>query len=75
MKKRADKNEAAGVSRRDFVSLSVVATVGAITASPNAKQLAVVETNVDVQTPDGVCDAVLFHPEKGSHPGVLIWPD
>ena len=35
----------------------------------------VVETNVEVKTPDGTCDAAFIHPTAGSHPGVLIWPD
>jgi dienelactone hydrolase len=29
-----------------------------------------------VKTPDGTCDAVVFHPAtKGKWPAVLIWPD
>lgn len=35
----------------------------------------VVETDVEIKTPDGVCDAAFIHPKTGSHPGVLIWPD
>ena len=35
----------------------------------------VVETNVEIGTPDGACDAAFFHPPAGSHAGVLIWPD
>jgi carboxymethylenebutenolidase len=35
----------------------------------------VVETSVEVKTPDGVSDAMFIHPSSGSHPGVLIWPD
>jgi carboxymethylenebutenolidase len=34
-----------------------------------------IETNVEVKTPDGTCDAAFIHPAKGAHPGVLIWPD
>ncbi len=34
-----------------------------------------VETDVDVKTPNGTCDAVFIHPSKGSHPGVLLWHD
>ena len=30
---------------------------------------------MQVQTPDGVCDAVFIHPTTGTHPGVLVWPD
>jgi carboxymethylenebutenolidase len=35
----------------------------------------VVETNVEIKTPDGTCDAAFIHPKTGSHAGVLIWPD
>jgi carboxymethylenebutenolidase len=34
-----------------------------------------VETDVEIKTPDGTCDAAFIHPKSGSHPGVLIWPD
>jgi len=35
----------------------------------------VVETNVEIPTPDGVCDAAFIHPATGAYPGVLIWAD
>jgi len=63
------------LARRDFVKLSFAAGVAA-TAPPIFKQnIDVVETNVEVRTTDGTCDAFFFHPAKGKHPGVLIWPD
>jgi carboxymethylenebutenolidase len=62
------------LSRRDFVALSLAAGVGAITPAAPVKG-AIVEADVEIKTPDGTCDAVFFHPAKGSHPGVLIWPD
>lgn len=37
--------------------------------------MAVIETDVEITTPDGTCDAAFLHPEAGSHPGVLLWPD
>jgi len=63
------------VGRRDFVALSVAAGVAAATVTASAAGLPVVETNVEVKTPDGVCDAAFIHPMSGSHPGVLLWPD
>jgi len=33
------------------------------------------ETSVEIETPEGTCDAVFVHPATGSHPGVLLWPD
>ena len=35
----------------------------------------VIETDVEIKTPDGTCDAAFIHPKSGSHPGVLFWPD
>ena len=35
----------------------------------------VVETSVEIETPDGTCDAAFLHPKTGSHPGVLFWTD
>ena len=62
----------ADIARRDFVALSVAA---GLAGSAAAAGLAVVETNVEVKTPDGTCDAAFIHPKTGSHPGVLIWPN
>lgn len=72
MKKRWALNE---ISRRDFVALSLAASVGAGTRSVASKDLKVIENAVDVKTLDGTCDAFFIHPAKGSHPGVLVWHD
>ncbi|HWE51209.1 MAG TPA: dienelactone hydrolase family protein [Bryobacteraceae bacterium] len=40
-----------------------------------AAGFAVVETDVEIKTPDGICDAAFIHPQTGSYPGVLLWPD
>jgi carboxymethylenebutenolidase len=60
--------------RRDFVGLSVAASLAAA-GTVSGAELPVVETNVEIKTPDGTCDAAFIHPKSGSHPGVLIWPD
>ena len=62
-------------SRRDFVALSLAAGFAAAVGSVAARELPVVENEVDVKTPDGTCDAVFIHPAKGSHPGILLWHD
>jgi carboxymethylenebutenolidase len=62
------------ITRRDFVSMAVVAGVTAATSHGSAQQQ-VVETNVDIKTAAGTCDAAFIHPTTGSHAGVLIWPD
>jgi len=63
------------LSRREFVTLSVAAGLAAAAGSASAADLPVVETNVQIKTPDGTCDAVFIHPTTGTFPGVLIWPD
>ncbi len=40
-----------------------------------ANALAVVESDVNVPTPDGTADCYFVHPASGTAPGVLIWPD
>ena len=61
------------IGRRDFVALSVAAGVAAGSAS--AAGMEVVETDVEIKTPDGTCNAAFIHPKSGSHPGVIIWTD
>ena len=74
-----DQNEnveaANELSRREFVTLSVAAGIAMAAGSASGAELPVVETAVQVKTPDGTCDAMFIHPTTGSHPGVLIWPD
>ncbi len=62
-------------SRRGFVAFSLAAGLGAATSAASARETPIIETNVEVKTPDGICDAVFIHPTKGSHPGVLVWHD
>ena len=62
-------------SRREFVAMSIAAGLAAAAGSASAADLPVVEKNVEIKMPDGVCDAAFIHPASGSHPGVLIWPD
>src|SRR5207247_2824677 len=63
------------LSRRGFVAGSLAAGLAAAAGSVSAAGLPVVETTVEIKTPDGTCDAAFIHPTTGSHPGVLIWPD
>ena len=60
--------------RRDFVAMSVAAGLAAA-GSASGAGMPVVETDVEIKTPDGTCDAAFIHPKSGSHPGVLIWTD
>lgn len=67
--------QSGNIARRDFVALSMGAGLAATGRPAGAAGLDVVETNVDIKTPDGTCDAAFIHPKTGSHPGVLLWPD
>src|SRR5271168_3258924 len=63
------------ITRRDFAALLVGAGLVATVQSAAAVGLEVVETDVEIKTSDGTCDAAFIRPKTGSHPGVLIWPD
>jgi carboxymethylenebutenolidase len=65
----------AKVSRRDFIARSVAAGLAVATVPSLAAALSVVESDVTIKTPDGICDAAFIHPASGSHPGVIIWTD
>ncbi len=61
--------------RRDFVGMSVAAGIVVAAGTGSGAGMPVVETAVEIKTPDGTCDAAFIHPATGSHAGVLIWPD
>ena len=63
------------LSRRDFVSMTIGAGIVAAGGSELLAQAQVVETTVNIKTPDGTCDAAFIHPPNGAYPGVIIWPD
>ena len=62
------------LTRRDFVTTVAAGIVAAAGADAGAQQQ-VTETNVEITTPDGTCDAAFVHPASGAHPAVIIWPD
>jgi len=63
-----------GMSRRQFGTLSAGAGL-AMLLPRAANAQAVMEVDVDVQTPDGTADCCFVHPASGEHPGVIVWPD
>ena len=69
-----EKND---LTRRDFVAFSIAAGLAAAAGDRlvSAAELPVMAMNVEIRTPDGLCDATFVHPTTGSHPGVIIWPD
>jgi carboxymethylenebutenolidase len=62
------------VSRREFGSLTAGAGL-AMMLPRAANAQAVTEKDVEIRTPDGVCDAYFVHPQSGAHAAVLVWPD
>jgi carboxymethylenebutenolidase len=63
-----------GVSRRQFGALTLGASAFAmLPAVANAAETQ--ESEIEIKTADGMADAYFVHPAKGTHPGVLIWPD
>jgi carboxymethylenebutenolidase len=63
------------ISRRDFVSATVGAGIAAAAGTQGPGQQRVIETNVEIKTKDGTCDAAFIHPATGAHPAVILWPD
>jgi len=66
---------AMGVSRRAFAQVAAGTGLAAIVASPAYAAVGVVEKAVVIPTGDGQCDAFLYHPATGKHPGIIMWPD
>jgi carboxymethylenebutenolidase len=69
------EDSSSDLSRRDFIAMSVAAGIAAATAGSASAAMTVTETDVEIKTPDGTCDAAFIHPTAGSHPAVLIWTD
>jgi carboxymethylenebutenolidase len=71
------------ITRRDFAAILVGAGLAATATTTSASALAsaagneneLIETDVEIKTPDGTCDAAFIRPKSGSYPGVLVWPD
>jgi carboxymethylenebutenolidase len=61
------------VTRREFSALLGAGLVMMLPRVANA--VAVIESEVNVTTPDGTADCYFVHPATGTAPGVLVWPD
>lgn len=72
----SDSSRGHELSRRQFTAVSLGGGLAVAAGSISAgAALPLTETDVDVKTPDGACDAAFIHPATGSYPGVLIWTD
>jgi carboxymethylenebutenolidase len=64
----------AELSRRQFGAMTVGTGVAlmlpGLVAAADLK-----ESEIEIKTPDGTCDAYFVHPASGKYPGVLVWPD
>ena len=61
------------LSRRQFSTLGISATLAAMLPAI-ATAADVSESEVEIKTPDGTCDAHFVHPAKATA-GVLVWSD
>src|SRR5271156_3537435 len=62
------------LSRRRFGALSFAGGLAAMLPQI-AGAADVVETDIDIKTPDGVADCYFVRPATGKYPGVLMWTD
>lgn len=72
----SENRDAAGLTRRHFTVLGASAALAGCAASggvPGGSDLT--ERMVSISTQDGTCDAFFVYPAKGTHPGVVMWPD
>ena len=63
------------LSRRDLGGLGAAGVVAAMLPAGAFADEAVVESRVDVEMSEGVCDCFFAHPAQGQHAAVLMWPD
>jgi carboxymethylenebutenolidase len=64
----------AELSRRRFGALSFAGGLAAMLPRIGAAA-DVIESDIDIKTPDGVADSYFVHPTSGVWPGVLMWTD
>src|SRR5438067_2211416 len=67
--------EPSDLSRRDVVKLAAAAVLASSAPAAAGAAMPGAEKDVQIKTPDGVCDAAFLSPTRGAHPGVLIWTD
>jgi carboxymethylenebutenolidase len=62
------------LTRRQFAAASFGAGVAVmLPRAADARQVS--ESDVNVETPDGVADCYFVHPATGTGAGVIVWPD
>ncbi len=69
-------NDQLPMSRREFTALSLAAGITAAAGARAADSREVSDTDVQVKTKSGVCDAALVHPsDQVRYPAVIMFPD
>ncbi len=63
------------ITRREFTALSIAAGVTAAAGASGATVAEMQDTDVQIKTPAGVCDAALIHPKVSIWPGVILFTD
>ena len=63
-----------GLTRRTFAK-ATMATAAAATLPSHADSHSVTESEVEINTPDGIADAYFVHPSEGQYAAVMVWPD
>ena len=72
-KDRQDYEARGLVTRKQF---GIMLGAGVAMMLPRvANAVTVAESEVNITTPDGTADCYFVHPESGTAPGVLVWPD
>ncbi len=62
------------INRRDFSKMGAAALLTAMLPKVAFAET-VIESTVEISTPDGVSDCYFVRPSRGKHPGVIMWPD
>jgi carboxymethylenebutenolidase len=67
-----------GITRREFAALGAAVAVTGCVGMADAGEAGSTELKegmVNITTADGMADAFFVHPVRGTHPGVVFWPD
>ncbi|MCX7863851.1 MAG: dienelactone hydrolase family protein [Novosphingobium sp.] len=64
-----------GITRRQFAAFASAAALAGCARAGADAGARLAERMVSITTADGIADAFFVHPDKGRHPGVIIWPD
>ena len=62
------------INRRDFSKMGAAALMMAMLPKVAVAET-MIESTVEIATPDGVSDCYFVSPSRGKYPGVLMWPD